>query len=110
MHSPFRGGFSYTEDFLLILIQQLSIEGRIGWLWSHPSILLSDLGKSQPLSALSDVRSLKEIIVNGFQQQKAFKNDSKILQKNPLNKSKTVEDFLGQVQGWTALTQLAMCP
>lgn len=57
MLSSFRRGFSYTEDFLLILIQQLSIEGRIGWLWSHPSILLSDLDKSQPLSTLSDVRS-----------------------------------------------------
>lgn len=110
MHSPFRRGFSYTEDFLLILIRQLSIEGRIGWLWSHPSILLSDLGKSQPLPALSDVRSWKEIVVSGFQQQKAFKNDSEILQQNPLNKSKTVEDFLGRVRGWAALTPLLMCP
>lgn len=108
--APSEGVFFYTEDFLLILIRQLSVEGRIGWLWFHPSILLSDLDKSQPLPVLSDVRSWKEIIVSGFQQQKPFKNDSEILQQNPLNKSKTVEDFLGQVQGWAALTPLLMCP
>lgn len=45
-----------------------------------------------------------------FSSAKGFKHDSEILQQNPLNNSKTVEDFLGQVQGWEALTQLLMYP